>query len=191
MYGVSCCLMLASVSGNAGTILSAHVDVVTSPLRWTYTVVNDEMSGSPNFVTTFLLAVDAPISVSGTPTGWDFNTDGLSYVFWFNTDLALPYPNDIAPGGFLSGFAITSSVSTSAAERVDLSAWDHVLDEPGPTLTSAVLAPSSSVPSTGVPEPVTFWVVAGGVLLIVRSARSRIPLPSEVPHDLEKVSRAA
>ena len=161
-------LLLVSGSAVAGPILTSHVDVSVGLPVWSYTVFNDEPADSPNFVTTFNLAVNAPIVVTGTPTGWDFLTDGSSFVFWFNADPSFPYPNDIAPAGSLGGFAVTSDAAgSSELLRYDLSAWDHTLDQPGPTVSGTVLAPSTSAP-TSTPEPGTLWLLsAGGCLMLL------------------------
>src|SRR5688572_4615212 len=83
--------------------LSSHVDVSSGPPTWSYTVFNDEPAGSEDHIKFFALDVQAPITVTGTPAGWNFDTDGMTFVLWFNEDPAPPYPNDIAPGTSLGG----------------------------------------------------------------------------------------
>lgn len=122
--------------------LIADVMAAAGPPVWSYTLLNNEAANSPNFISSFSLAVNAPITVTSTPIGWDFNTDGDTFVFWFNTDAALPYPHDVAPGAFLSGFSLSSTTTTSALLSFGLSGWDHTLDQPGPTTAGTVLSPS-------------------------------------------------
>ena len=58
--------------------LMGHITVNTGHSEWMYTLVNDEQPGSPNFITAFYLTVSAPVLVTLTPAGWDFQTDGES-----------------------------------------------------------------------------------------------------------------
>jgi hypothetical protein len=135
-------LFLIAVTANAQNPLSGHTSVTTSPSTWSYTVFDDEAAGSSNYVGYFTLAVNAPVQVTGTPAGWTSDTDGSTYVLWYNTDTTLPYPHDIAPGSSLGGFAITSTVTTSDTLEYDLDSWDHSQDAPGPGTQGRVLAPS-------------------------------------------------
>ena len=141
---------------------SAHTDVNIGSSSWTYTLYNDETIGSPNFITDFTLKVNAPITVFSSPTGWDFQTDGLTYVYWYDTDSSLPYPDDVAPGASLGGFGIDSTVMTSTALSYTLNAWDHSQDAPGPGANGTVFAPNAPAP---VPELST-WQSLGGLLLL-------------------------
>jgi PEP-CTERM motif len=150
----------------AAPLFLSNVSVTAGPPVWSYTVVNDEPLGSPDYVYAFTLAVSAPVTVIGTPAGWDDQTDGASFVSWFNTDAALPYPHDIAPGNSLSGFQISSSALYSQSLSFTVSDWDHSLDQPGPTFSDITLAPST-VPPTPVPEPTTlllFGTAAAGLI---------------------------
>src|SRR2546421_333723 len=80
-------------------LLKTHINTVMTPAgEWSYIIFNDEPAGSPNYIYDLQLTVNAPIEVTATPPGWAVDTDNISFVFWFNTDLALPYPHDIAPG---------------------------------------------------------------------------------------------
>lgn len=141
--------------------LASHIDVSVNSSIWTYTLINDEPANSPNYINSFSLAVDAPITVTNTPNGWDYQTDGSSYVLWFNTDIALPYPHDVAPATSLGGFEIGSPNAASIAQVVGLDSWDHFADAPGTTLTTTVLAPSSP---NAVPEPSSMAVFILGLM---------------------------
>lgn len=140
--------------------LIANVAVTPGPPIWSYTLFNDEPSSSPEFITSFSLTVNAPITVTGTPAGWDVSTDGDTFVSWFNTDPALPYPHDIAPGASLSGFSISSTTASSQLLSYGLSAWDHTLDQLGPSAVSTISAPSvaATVPETASGGLVTFCI---------------------------------
>jgi hypothetical protein len=152
--------------------LIADVTVTAGPPVWSYTLINNELLDSPNFITSFSLTVDAPIIVTGTPTGWDFSTDDATYVFWYNTDPALPYPHDVAPGASLGGFSISSTATSSELLSYGLSGWDHSLDQPGPTVAGTVLSPSSSAT---VPEPNSVYLLLGamGFLAVKRRHANR------------------
>lgn len=156
--------MLASHNVQA-QVLASHTDVITGPPTWIYTLFNDEPLASPNYVTSFTLAVNAPVTVTGTPTGWDFTTDNATYVQWFNTDTALPYPHDIAPGDSLSGFDLQSTATTSTDSDYELIAWDHIVDAPGPLVNGTISAPSTIVV---VPEPNVVAMIISGILASVR-----------------------
>jgi hypothetical protein len=126
--------------------------------------VNDEPTGSANYIAAFSLTVNAPITVTGTPSGWTDNTDNLTFVFWFNTDPALPYPHDVAPGSSLGGFTIASIGSVSTLLTAGIVSWDHSLDAPGP------LSPPLSVaaPATpAVPEPSSFALILLPIIFVI------------------------
>jgi hypothetical protein len=140
----------------------AQLDVdISTPGTWSYTITNLEPGGSPNYINAFTLAVGAPIQVTGTPDGWDFDVvtqNGQTYVGWFSADPQLPYPHDIAPGASLSGFQIQSTVTTSALLPYRIDAWDHDADDFGPFQIANVLAPSA------VPAPPALWTMLLGTL---------------------------
>src|SRR4051794_26696436 len=76
-------LLLAGVCPQpARAQLASHVETTTASGLWNYTLFNDEPLTSPNFVTGFQINVSAPVTVTGTPTGWDFDTDGSTFVLW-------------------------------------------------------------------------------------------------------------
>lgn len=154
--------------------LLAHVELSQTDTVFSYTLFNDESIGSANFLSTFHLAVDAPITVTSTPVGWDFSTDNRTYVDWFNTDTGLPYPHDVAPGSSLSGFIIQSTVKTTATLDFTVTSWDHIGDTSGPTTMGFVAAPSGI--SAVVPEPGSFIAVfigtlAGGLFFMRRKRK--------------------
>lgn len=154
-------LLLAGCMAADAQVIS-HIGVTTGISTWSYMVYDDELTGSPNYIGYFTLSVNAPVQVTGTPVGWTYDTDGSSYVSWHNTDLALPYPHDIAPGSSLGGFSIESTVTTSALSGYDLSSWDHTQDAPGPDAVGSVLAPDAPTP---VPE-ISTWQSLGALLLL-------------------------
>jgi hypothetical protein len=152
-----------------GQVLLSHATGTQNGSEFSYAIFNDEPVGSPNFLTDFFLEVNAPITVTATPTGWTFDTDGFSFVNWFNTDPALPYPNDVAPGASLSDFAISSSVTGVQDAAYDVLSWDHTQDQQGPTAQGGVISPFGQ--ATAVPEPssISFLgaitVSVGGLIL--------------------------
>src|SRR4051794_36828252 len=132
---------------------------VSQPGTWFYTAFNDEPPGSPLFISSFAVVLNGPILVFGAPVGWTTETDYISHVLWFNLDIALPYPHDIAPGESLGGFFVEgpSSVGPSVAQAAG---WNHALDELGPLSDNvSVLAPASAVP-----EPALWPLVLTGLL---------------------------
>lgn len=181
MINKTCLVLVVLLSGRileAGLI--SNVTVAAGPPIWSYTLVNSEPADSPNFISTFSLAVNAPVTVTGTPAGWDFSTDNASFVFWFNTDPALPYPNDIAPGTSLGGFSLTSTTTSSDLLSYGLTGWDHTLDQPGPTVSGTVLSPSVSAPASS-PEPGTSWLLMAGGSLALFCRLFRLRLSRKVP----------
>ena len=169
---LSMLLSLLFSIGQAHAQLNSHVEVTVGASVWTYTLLNDEPAPSNNFITNYLLAVDAPVTVLSSPAGWDYQTDNSSYVFWFNTDLALPYPHDIAPGSSLDGFSIGSTSVTSASQEYNISSWDHNQDAPGSVASGTVLAPSTPA---AVPEPSTITTFSIGALsLLLFAVRRRV-----------------
>jgi hypothetical protein len=168
-------LLLFSASLPASAGLLTHVATDASvPGVWLYTIFNDEPIGSPNYLTSLNVLVDAPIVVTGTPDGWNVITDDVSFVFWFSADLALPYPHDVAPGASLAGFTIASSAAVSISSTATVFAWDHAADAPGASSDPlSVPAPSSS---SEIPEPTTICLFLGGLgaLWIYRARRTTI-----------------
>ena len=164
MRRVFCFAFLALLFGAQRTNaqLLAHAELNQSGSVFSYTLFNDEPSSGPNFLSTFNLTVNAPITVTGIPAGWDFVTDNSTYVDWFNTDSTLPYPHDVAPGTSLWGFTVESTVDTTVTLDYNVTSWDHAADSYGPVTQSFILAPSG-VP-TSVPEASSLTVTfAAGV----------------------------
>src|ERR1700722_10807444 len=161
MHYKSLCLICLIMSCHLRADLIADVAEETVGTVWSYTLFNNEPANSPNFISSFSLAVNAPITIIDTPAGWDFSTDGATFVFWFNTDVALPYPNDVAPGMSLAGFSLISPGSSSQLLSYGLSGWGHAADQPGPTTGGSVFAPSTSA----IPEPASAIMLCGGLVL--------------------------
>lgn len=144
------CLCLASflVQRSEGQTLQASVslDLSNAPV-WNYTLANLEPNGSPNWLTSFFLPIAAPVSNVLAPNNWTIDTDNATYILWSNNEPP-PYPNDIPPGGTISGFQFESN---GAGQLVlsTIAAWDHSLDAPGPSVDANVLSPSIQA----VPEP--------------------------------------
>lgn len=130
--------------------LLAHIDGDSSvPGVWSYTVFNDEMPGSPQYIAQFFVLVGAPITVTGTADGWIVTTDYLSYVEWTSADATPPYPHDIAPGSSLGGFQISSPGALSTASIGSAQAWDHALDVAGATSDALLVDAPVTVPEPG------------------------------------------
>ncbi len=140
-----------------GSALDAAVTVdLTQAGTWSYTVINAEPPGSPNYIFTFLVDIDAPVVVTSIPEGWGVDTNNTTFVIWFNTDAALPYPHDIAPGSSLGGFSISSPDALSSLQFSTLASWDHAQDQPGP-LSNPQL---TTAPSSPAPEPSLYPALA-------------------------------
>jgi hypothetical protein len=123
-------------------LLKAQIDVKESSGVWSYTLLNDESGDSPNFINAFSLDIVAPVSVSGTPVGWQLKTDGASYVLWYAEDTQPPYPHQVAPGASLVGFSIQSEKKRSEPTGFAITAWNHQTNKAGLVKLGAVLSPS-------------------------------------------------
>jgi hypothetical protein len=165
------CLQSTGISAQ----VLGHVETTVHPSDWTYSIFNDEPSGSSNYIGYFTIAVAAPVVIVNTPAGWGVQTDNMSYVSWFNTDIGLPYPNDITPGASLGGFEIQSIATQSTMQNFTMSYWDHGADAPGPDLSGTASSPF--VASVNTPEPSLFTVLAGaaatGLMLVFKRRKSR------------------
>jgi hypothetical protein len=130
--------------------LAAHVKVKVEPddenkrgiRTWSYRLFNDEPSDSPQFITSFVLEVAAPVTVTGTPEGWTVVTDGESNVLWYCVEQQPPYSNDIAPGTSLAGFQIQTSEHKSKHAPFGLAAWNHNANHAGAVVLDSVRSPS-------------------------------------------------
>jgi hypothetical protein len=160
-------ILVLSTNGSAKAELVARVEFSQLGSTFNYTVFNDEPAASPNHVSTYHLTVNAPITITGTPTGWEFTTDNATFVTWSNTDFEPPYPDDIPPQGSMT-FSIASSVTTTALNRYTVASWDHAADGPGPAYRDFISSPSIQA----IPEPsgILFFAVA---VLIGRACRKR------------------
>ena len=147
--------------------LMAQATVSPGPPAWSYTLFNQEASTSTFFVGTFTLAVDAPVTVTGSPVGWTADTDGLTSVTW-DADPSGAY--DIAPGGSLSGFQISSPNATSTTQDDTIVAFDHSGNASARQATGGILSPSLAP----VPEPSPLLVFGlGSFVLLGRLRRAR------------------
>lgn len=109
---------------------------------WNYVLTNREPLASTQRIATFALDIRAPVTITGTPSGWAVDTDSLSYVLWYATDLMAPYPNHILPGSALSGFQLTGSGGQSEVAGANVVAWDHATDKAGLVFADHVLIPA-------------------------------------------------
>jgi len=125
-------------------LLAARLDVQVDTVLgiWSYTLRNDETSGSPRYLNTVSVDMGAPFSVIGSPVGWAADTDGFSYVLWYSTDVSMPYPNHVAPGAALSGFRIQSGRNTSEGRGFVITSWNHSSNQADLTAPGSVLTPS-------------------------------------------------
>ena len=123
--------------------LVAHMQVTVDEVlsTWSYTVFNDEPSGSQRFVNAISLDMAAPFTVTA-PAGWAVNTDNFFYVLWYATDQQLPYPHQIAPGASLGGFQIQSPRRNSEGRAFSITSWNHQSDQADLVALGTALTPS-------------------------------------------------
>jgi len=156
---------------------SEHILSTQTGQTFNYTVYNDEPSGSPYYIDSFAFFVDGPLSSVSAPTNWEFYSDYATYVEFFNIDLALPYPDDIAPGASLSGFSIQSPTTLSDTEQAFVLSWDHTNDISGPFDTTTVLVPDGYgiglAPESSSFISFTMLLTIGGIIAIFTRKRSR------------------
>ncbi len=152
------------------TVYTANADVVTTVIslatgdQWSYTLFNDSPPVSDDWLSTFTLYIDAPVTVTGSPANWDFATDGAAFITWFNTDLEFPFPDDIPPGSFLGGFSLVSQNAISGTGVYTVSSWDHTLNGPGPVVGGNVSVP---IYDEVVPEPRSGMLLSVSILVVV------------------------
>lgn len=135
-------IAIPSLISSPVTYLAASLTVETSPSLWSYTVTNNEVSTSPQFINAFSLDVVALVSVVGTPPGWSVITDNSSFVLWYAADTQAPYPHQIAPGQSLSGFQLQAGSPASESTGFSLTAWNQTTNAAGLVLLGAVLSPA-------------------------------------------------
>jgi hypothetical protein len=127
-------------------LLAAHVEFAVQPNAgtWSYKFFNDEAAGSPRYVNAVSLDIDnSPFVVTGPPPGWAADTDNVSYVLWFSTDIAPPYPSHIAPGLSLGGFQIQSArIVTAESTGLSITSWNHQTDMADLITFGTALTPS-------------------------------------------------
>jgi len=123
-------------------LLNAHVEVSAKPNKISYVLFNDEPRDSPQHINTFSLDIVAPVVITGTPKGWEVETDNKSYVLWYSAGPQLPDSNNVAPGKSLGGFEIQSSKKTSESTGFSVTAWNHQTNDSGRALLGSVLSPA-------------------------------------------------
>jgi hypothetical protein len=122
--------------------LRARMAAIVRPNYWDYRVDNLEVAGSAQHIASFALSVDAPVQVTGTPPGWAVDTDSATYVLWYATDIAAPYPNHVAPGQSLGGFQLMSQRRSSESIGASLVAWNHSSNEADLVFSDYLAVPS-------------------------------------------------
>lgn len=116
--------------------LRSHVNVLLNNATWTYTIFNDEPLGSPLYIAAFHLDIVAPTTVTGTPPGWQSESDLMTYVGWISENA------HVGPQQSLGGFEIQSPTGRSESTAYSLISWDHTLNDAGPVGLDTVLSPS-------------------------------------------------
>jgi len=116
--------------------LRSHVNVLLNNATWTYTIFNDEPLGSSLYIAAFHLDIVAPTTVTGTPHGWQSESDLMTYVGWISGDA------HVAPQQALGGFEIQSPTGRSESTSYSLISWDHAANNAGPVGLDSVLSPS-------------------------------------------------
>ena len=95
-----------------------------------YTLVNDAFEGG-EAISSFHLALAAPIEIVNTPPGWICTTDKRTFVDWQCTDASPPYLHDVMPGSILGGFVIECADAVLEENSCWLGTWDHAIDNGG------------------------------------------------------------
>lgn len=109
-----------------GSKVEVTVDI--NGALWTYTVTNEEATGSELSINTFQLRIAAPFTVPGTPRGWSLQTDNRSFALWH---VNASSGTAIAPGTSLGGFQIQSSRRTSEGAAYSLLSWNLKTNKSG------------------------------------------------------------
>lgn len=123
------------MSANADVIvytgeLKARISSVKEQSTWSFTLFNDQASGSSQFINTFHLEVSVPFSVTQSPSGWVPETNGSTYVLWHAPDMSA----HISPETSLTGFKIQSSSAVPTTIPFTITAWNHNNNLPGMVL---------------------------------------------------------
>ncbi len=168
-------LVLILSLGPAYGQLMAHCEAVQTGVDFAYTIFSDEPLSSTYYLSMFSLDVGAPVTVTGSPGGWDYVTDGATYVSWFSTDAELPYPHDVPPGASLSGFRLTSASAAADLLPATLLSWDHEADESGPIAPLDVLSPTAeaAIPDSPTSLLACIAAVVGSLGFVRRSKNVR------------------
>ncbi len=122
--------------------LSARVDVVKDGGLWNYTIHNDESVSSNQFIAAFSLDAAVPFTVTGTPHGWEVETNNRSYILWSAIGGAPSYEGQVAPNGILSGFQISSASLNSESTSFVLTSWNHMSDDFGLAYPGLIHSPA-------------------------------------------------
>ncbi len=132
-FSVNRPLVIPAVTPQEVALLAAHLQVVVDPNTgtWNYTIFNDETAGSPLYVAAVSIDMLRPFVVANVPAGWAADSDNATYVLFYATDTALPYPNQVAPGASEGGFQIqpTTPTSTSEGRAYTITSWNHTTDQ--------------------------------------------------------------
>ena len=160
----------------SASILAANITTNLSvPDVWTYTVINNETAGSSNFVDQFSIAINAAVTVSAEPVGWDYQiglVNGINSITFFSNDPS----TDLAPGLSLGGFSLSSPGSTDVLGTADVNSWDHTADAPGPnSVAFQVDTPSDPVPEPWTGSMVGLALLTGSFWLRKKSRRTAKP----------------
>ena len=116
--------------------------MVQNGTNFSYTIYNDEATGSTLLLNSLHLTVRAPFTVAATPEGWTFHTDNSSYIDWFATSSGPPFTNNLAPGASLGGFVLQTTDPSSEELPCALVSWDTSTNVSGPALQLTVASPS-------------------------------------------------
>lgn len=166
-FSVSMFLLL-STSAFAQTLNATATLQVTPQGGWTYTLNNNEAVTNDNWLTSFYLPINAPVSNVVAPSNWIIDTDDATYILWSNQE-AYPYPDDVAPETALSGFTFNSQAPGAEVSSV-VSSWNHATDDTGPNVMLQILSPNSppAVPEASTWQSLGALLLLGGLLVVRR-----------------------
>lgn len=156
------CLAAASAACFAhAQIVSVNLD--TAGNTWTYIVSYSFEPGQTTSLTSFYLPVGAPVSnirIEGDDHGWTFETDGSTYVRWFNP---LGSSTDDIQSGEAMFFLLDSPSTDAKAVTTVVKTWDNALNAEGPDITNGTFSP--------VPEPISCIALSVGLLAVLAKRR--------------------